>query len=60
MGYYEETQPTVSISVLGTIYSIYLDVSKHDDPELESADGYCDHTVKRIVVCDSEGTDMGN
>ena len=60
MGYYEENKPTICVGVLGEIYELYLDVSKKDDPELEMADGYCDQTLKRIVVCDSEGTDMGN
>ena len=50
MGYYQETKPTCVIDILGTPYSVYMDVTKQDDPHIEHCDGYCDKTVKRIVV----------
>ena len=50
--YYSTTAPTCVVSVLGTEYRIYLDVPQDKDPILETCSGYCDKTVKRIVVID--------
>lgn len=50
MGYYEKTKPTHTVSILGTNYDIFMGVKQEDDPLVESCDGYCDKTVKRIVV----------
>lgn len=58
MSYYDETEPTMQVSILGTPYKIWMDVSKRDDPELVLCDGYCDYSVKRIVVCDNEDSDL--
>lgn len=52
MSYYDNKAATCKVSVLGTEYSLYLDVSPEDDPLLEDMNGYCDKTVKRIVVAD--------
>lgn len=58
MSYYGETKPTFQTSILGTKYDIFMDVSKRDDPELALCDGYCDYSVKRIVVCNNEDSDL--
>lgn len=52
MSYYDEHAPTCTVSVLGTEYSLFLDVPESKDPILETCSGYCDKTVKRIVVID--------
>lgn len=54
MGYYDEAKPTVVVNVLGTDYSVYMGVKQDDDPYTERCDGYCDKTVKRIVVAGPE------
>ena len=41
-------------NVLGTEYEIVVTGNKKDYPYLEEADGYCDTSIKRIVVCDCE------
>lgn len=50
MGYYQENKPTCTVDVLGTEYYIYRGVMPENDGMLENNDGYCDWTVKRIVV----------
>lgn len=50
MGYYEERQPTHVVNVLGTDYSVYMDVQRKDDPLIDRCDGYCDKTTKRIAI----------
>lgn len=57
MGYFSEHAPTYKVSVLGTEYSVYLGVARDEDANLENCDGYCDKTVKRIVVA---GIDTDN
>ena len=52
MSYYDNKAATCKVSVLGTEYSLYLDVSPEDYPLLEDVNGYCDKTVKRIVVAE--------
>ena len=52
MEYYEKTAPTCKVDVLGTKYSLYLDVPEDADPILKDCSGYCDKTIKRIVVID--------
>lgn len=52
MDYYEKTMPTCYIKVLGTRYAVYVGVSPEQDKFLETCDGYCDKTAKRIVVID--------
>ena len=47
---YSKTAPTCEISVLGTIYKIWLDVPENEDAFLMTCNGYCDKTAKRIVV----------
>lgn len=37
------------VNVLGTEYSI-TQSNKVDDMNLENCDGYCDHSVKKIVI----------
>ena len=56
--YYMDTQPTCCVDVLGTEYKIWMDVVKANDPTLEHCDGYCDKTVKRIVVADVNKSDF--
>jgi hypothetical protein len=61
MGYYSEHQPTYTVDVLGTTYSVYLDVDIKDDKYLEHCDGYCDKTIKRIVVAGaSDESELAN
>lgn len=55
MGYYSEAKPTCTVSVLGTEYSVYRGVTSEDDPMLEHCDGYCDKTVKRVVLAAEDG-----
>ena len=50
MGYYSEHQPTCTVDVMGTKYDVYLNVDRKDDSCLEHCSGYCDKTVKRIVI----------
>ena len=52
MSYYDNKAATCKVSVLGTEYSLYLDVPPENDPLLEDMNGYCDKTVRRIVVAD--------
>lgn len=52
MSYYDNKAATCKVSVLGTDYSLYLDVPPENDPLLEDLSGYCDKTVKRIAVAD--------
>lgn len=58
MNYYDEVQPDCKVSILGTEYSIYGNVSRENDAYLQHCDGYFDKTTKRIVVagsdCDNE------
>lgn len=46
----------MKINVLGTEYTVEV-LSKKEDAFLEEADGYCDKTVKKIVV---KAEDDGN
>ena len=39
----------LTVDVLGTEYSV-IQSNKTDDMTLENCDGYCDHSVKKIVV----------
>ena len=39
----------LTVDVLGTEYSV-IQSNKVDDMTLEKCDGYCDHSVKKIVV----------
>ena len=50
MNYYDVTPATCIANVLGTEYKIYLDVPEDADSFLDTCNGYCDKTVKRIVV----------
>ena len=50
MGYFDEAEPTRTVNILGTDYSVYRGVNREDDPNLERCDGYCDKTTKRCVV----------
>lgn len=50
MGYYEETTPDYVLNVLGTNYSIYLNVPDDKDNYLKECSGYCDKSAKRISV----------
>jgi hypothetical protein len=40
---------TMTVDVLGTEYSV-IQSNKVDDMTLEKCDGYCDHSVKKIVI----------
>ena len=50
MGYYETTEPTFKVNVLGTEYEIYDNVREEDDEFFKTCSGYCDKTAKRIAV----------
>ena len=41
------------VSILGTEYTIYVR-KEEEDSKLRTIDGYCDKTVKKIVICDVE------
>ena len=51
MCYYDSHVPTCHVNVLGTDYSIYLDVPESEDMILSDSDGYCDKTSHKIVIC---------
>ena len=57
---YSETKPDVIVSVLGTNYGIYLDVSEDDDETLKECAGYCDKTTKRICVGRQMNSNLGD
>lgn len=44
---------TLKIDILGTEYTI-TDKTKEEDPYLEKCDGYCDKSVKKIVISKKE------
>lgn len=50
MSYYDETPKTCAVDVLGTEYSVWLDVPEDKDPLLSNCSGYCDKSSKRIVI----------
>lgn len=50
--YYADKEPTCKVSILGTEYGIYIDVPEDEDEILQTGDGYCDQTSKRIVICE--------
>ena len=54
--YYDRTAPTCTVNVLGTEYRVWLDVPESEDEMLKACNGYCDKTVKRIVVCERNQT----
>lgn len=61
MTYYEGHGATETVNILGTVYSVYLDVPPGADDILETCGGYCDKTVHRIVVGGrDEDTNLGN
>lgn len=43
----------MTINVLGTDYTIH-DKKRHKDTRLNDSDGYCDDSVKKIVISDIE------
>lgn len=44
-------------NILGVAYDVLLDVDEKDDTKLKRADGYMDHTTKKIVVAKMEQDD---
>lgn len=48
--YYDDKKPDYTVDVLGTPYSIYINVPEDEDELLKSCVGYCDKTIKRIAV----------
>lgn len=48
----------MTVDILGTKYTVYLDVDEKDDAHLKEADGYMDHSVKRIVVAKIESDEQ--
>lgn len=49
-------RPYKVVNVLGTPYTIYIDVTKADKPLLDEVDGYCDTTTKEIFVAKFEAS----
>lgn len=45
------------INVLGTQYTIYVDVTEKDNLVIRDADGVCDFTTKEIFIAPMEQTD---
>ena len=52
----------MKINVLGTDYEVVLDAKEEDYPNLQYGDGYCDFTIKKIVVTEmkNEDNDVAN
>ena len=50
MGFYDKEEPTYTVDILGTQYQVYINVPVEEDKLLVGCDGYCDWTVRRIVV----------
>lgn len=49
----------MKVNILGTQYEI-LELNAEKDPSLLNCDGYCDHTIKRIVITTrSAACDLG-
>lgn len=49
-----------AVNILGTEYTIE-ELSKEQDEALNDCDGYCDKTVRRIVICSKEDDcDLGD
>lgn len=48
----------MEVNVLGTGYSL-LEVLKRDDPSLANNDGYCDTSVKKMVVDEMKEKESG-
>ena len=48
---YKTAKPDYVVSVLGTDYSVYMDVPNEEDETLRESCGYTDSTACRIVVC---------
>ena len=42
------------INILGVDYDVFLNVDEKDDMRLKNADGYMDHTTRKIVVAKME------
>ena len=42
------------VNILGTEYEIILDALEKDYPKLKNVDGYCDFSIKQIVVANLE------
>ena len=47
----------MKINVLGTDYEVVLNAKEEDYPNLQYGDGYCDFTVKKIVVTEMKNED---
>lgn len=50
----------MNVNVLGTEYTVKLDVARRDDKYLEELDGYTDETSRTIVVSDCKSTNYDN
>ena len=57
MSYYDDKAPTCTVDVLGTEYSLYLDVPEDEDEILQTNAGYCDDTSHIIAICREEPED---
>ena len=58
---YNDTQPNCILDILGTPYSVYVDIMPEDDDYLNGCDGYCDKTTKRIVVIgETKASELGD
>lgn len=57
---YKETKPDIIVNVLGTPYGIYMNVPDTDDTVLQTCEGYCDKTTKRIVVRRGDDCNLGD
>lgn len=44
----------MTVDILGTEYTVCLDVDEKDDVRLRKVDGYMDHSVRKIVVAKME------
>ena len=55
--YYDEHKADCTVNVLGTEYSIWMNVPEKEDKTLERCAGYCDKTTKRIVAMEIDSPD---
>lgn len=50
----------MNVNILGTVYTVKLDVARRDDKYLDELDGYTDETSRMIVVSDCERANYDN
>lgn len=60
MEYYERTEPTLRVNVMGVEYRVFLDVPAEEDGTLNDYAGYCDNTAHMIALAEKDkDSDLG-